>query len=122
MDNNIKIKYDDLGDIPKLVKDELQEVYGINTTDEGIHNICDGIIYYFYNSDKMTLLPEIDRQFFEKFTHILANRLDNKKDSSSSGSENGNEKTYRLAGFSNIILLSIIAIVIALIVIFVIFK
>lgn len=113
----VQIKYEDLSDIPEKVKYELIDVYSINPTEEQIKNICNYIIYYYNNPDLMQNLSDESRDFYEKFTSILAINLENKKDSSSSSSENANEKTYRLAGFSNIMLLSSITIIIALIII-----
>ncbi len=113
-----EIEYKNLGDIPQKVKLELIDIYNLNPTELQIKNICNYIIYYYNNPDKMQLLPDENRDFYEKFTSMLALQLENNIGNSSG--ENGNEKSYKYGsnGFSNIILISIVMIILVLVVVF----
>lgn len=108
-----EITFDDLEDIPDLVEAELSEKYDRKLSQEELNKIKQNIIKYYKNPDLMINLPEDEREFYEKFVGMLSNKIEAKKQSTQV-----NQMSYKPddnKGFENIMLLSIILVVLAIV-------
>lgn len=110
---NNNINYDDLEDIPNLVEAELATL-GVNVNQEQLREIGKNIINYYKNPDQMIYLDEETRKFYEKFVSMLSNNIELKN-------ENQMNLSYSpSSGFSTILIITILTIIIGAIILLVI--
>lgn len=108
------ISYNDLEDIPELIEAELTDIYNVNISNEQLYTMGNNVIKYYNNPDAMNSLPPKEREFYEKFVSMLATKIELKK-----GKSNAPVLEYNSNGFISIILISVIAIIIGFIIIFI---
>ena len=110
-DNTSVNEFNEFEDIPDIINAE-----GIEPAKR--EEVAENLKKYYKNPDAMLSLAPLEREYYEKLVGILSEKIELKK-------ENKQVMTlknpYNKWGFSNIVLLSIIAIVLAIVVLIMIF-
>lgn len=107
-EENNKIEFNEFEDIPDIINAE-----GIDPAMR--EEVAENLKKYYKNPDAMLKLSPLEREYYEKLVSILAEKIELKKEN-----KQQNVMVYKndenKSGFSNIILLSIIAIALAIVI------
>lgn len=107
-EENNKIEFNEFEDIPDIINAE-----GIDPAMR--EEVAENLKKYYKNPDAMLTLSPLEREYYEKLVSILAEKIELKKEN-----KQQNVMVYKndenKSGFSNIILLSIIVIALAIVI------
>lgn len=112
-DNTSVNEFNEFEDIPDIINAE-----GIEPAKR--EEVAENLKKYYKNPDAMLSLAPLEREYYEKLVGILSEKIELKKENKQVMTLK-NPYTYNKWGFSNIVLLSIIAIVLAIVVLIMIF-
>ncbi len=111
------ISYNDLEDIPDLIEaqliEEKKDLSEVNTKE-----IAENVIKYYKNPDLMISLTSEEREFYERFVSMLAEKMELKNNKNRMNKVYKNEPNNY--GFGNIIILTFIVIILIIILIIII--
>ena len=110
-DNTSVNEFNEFEDIPDIINAE-----GIEPARR--EEVAENLKKYYKNPDAMLALAPLEREYYEKLVGILSEKIELKKENKQVMTLKNTENKW---GFSNIVLLSIIAIVLAIVVLIMIF-
>lgn len=106
MEDANNLEYNEFEDIPDIINEE--------EIDQAMRQkVAENLKKYYKNPDAMLTLEPLEREYYEKLVSILSEKIELKKENKQVMTLKNTENKW---GFSNIILLSIIAIALAIVV------